>query len=78
MDIKKNIKSMGVQLKDIADELKITPSALTQSLNSDMSMSRLVDIARICDCTLDELVNGKKDVGIVCPHCGKPLTIKIE
>ena len=82
MDIKSNIKARGKKLTEVSDMLGITPSALTQQIKADsLTLVKLKKIADFLDISLSELLNDGEDKStsaLVCPHCGKPISVRLE
>ena len=89
--IRKVIKEKGFTLEQVASQMSgkegngISQSALTQMLNGNPSISRVKEIARIIGVSVSELVaddylngTGKKKTTIVCPHCGKEITLEVN
>ena len=81
VDIKKVIREHGYNLEKVGNELWVSKSTMTQFVSGNPTLSRLQDIARVLGIPVSELV---RDVdaspadGLVCPHCGKPLSVKLE
>lgn len=82
MDIKKAIKESGFTISKVAERLGIAqPSLTAQLINGTMSLSRAKEIADIIGISLSELVadeNDQQGISLVCPHCGKPITLHID
>lgn len=82
MDIKKAIKESGFTISKVAERLGIAqPSLTAQLINGTMSLSRAKEIADIIGVSLSELVadeNDQQGISLVCPHCGKPITLHID
>lgn len=81
MDIKKVINEKGFTLVQVAEKLGISQQAVSQAVNGNPSLSRLKEIAAAIGVTVSQLVADNPDLHSstqVCPHCGKPLTIKVE
>lgn len=82
MDIKKAIKESGFTISKVAERLGIAqPSLTAQLINGTMSLLRAKEIADIIGVSLSELVadeNDKQGASLVCPHCGKPITLHID
>lgn len=82
MDIKKAIKESGFTISKVAEKLGIAqPSLTAQLINGTMSLSRAKEIADIIGVSLSELVSDEEESRkstLTCPHCGKPINIKIE
>ena len=88
LDIKAAIKSNGLEVKDVAERMGITPTALSQHINGKMykgcrvapnpSVDVLQRIAKAIGCDIVDLFTRPKSSPFVCPHCGKPLDIEIK
>lgn len=82
MDIKKAIKESGFTISKVAEKLGIAqPSLTAQLINGTMSLSRAKEIADIIGVSLSELVSDEEESRkstLTCPHCGKPINIKVE
>ena len=82
MDIKKAIKESGFTISKVAERLGIAqPSLTAQLINGTMSLSRAKEIADILGVCLSELVadeNDQQGASLICPHCGKPITLHID
>ena len=82
MDIKKAIKESGFTISKVAEKLGVAqPSLTAQLINGTMSLSRAKEIADIIGVSLSELVadeNEQQGASLICPHCGKPITLHID
>lgn len=79
MDIKKVINDRGFTLQQVADALGISQQAVSQAVNGNPSLSRLRQIAEAIGVTVSQLVaDDGAPITRKCPHCGKPINIKIE
>lgn len=86
MNVQKVIKAHGWTLEKVAKQLKnqrggtgISQGSLTTALNGNPTIGKLQEIADIIGVSLSELVADEGEaVGLVCPHCGKPLKIDIK
>lgn len=81
--IRERAKEKGISLTDIFNELglKSYPSFLRTLDNCEnLKLKQLQVIAEKLGCTIDELMQapGTSKQSPVCPHCGKPINIKIE
>lgn len=82
MDIKTVARRKGMTLEQIAIELGITKGAVSKALNGNPTLKTLRAIAEKLDVPItaffaDEIACDHSS-GQVCPHCGKPITVKIE
>lgn len=78
LNIKKAIKSKGLEVKEVAKRMGITSTGLSQHINGNPSVEVLERIAYAIGCDISELFEqpNKDTLSITCPHCGKK--IKIE
>lgn len=77
--IKENIRRQGFSLKDVADKMGVSVSALSQVVAGNPTLTKLQEIADIIGmpvaALLDEDYNSKE---LTCPHCGKPIRVSIR
>ncbi len=87
MRIKELIKEKGFTQKEFADKLGMTTVGLSQILSGKPSYTTLEKIASALGVEVWELlvsreeIIGKQEVKsptIICPNCGKEITIKVE
>lgn len=83
MDLKKNIKKYGWTISSVAGEMGITQSALSQQINnSTITFAKVEQIASIIGVSLFELLSDESKATsgstLTCPHCGEPISIKVE
>lgn len=83
LNIKRAIKEHGLEVRQVAAKMGITPTALSQQINGKMYKGRRVDsnpsvdvltrIANAIGCDVVELFDPvHQDTNtITCPHCGK-------
>lgn len=72
-------KERKIRLEDIANGLGISRVAFQQALaRNNMSIERLGAIADILGVEIPELFEASQPLSLKCPHCGKPLTIRVE
>lgn len=70
--------------KDLADKMGVSISAVKQILSGKPSYTTLEKIASALDVEMWELFVSKNDItppdlpSAVCPHCGKPIKVKLE
>lgn len=74
--VKEICKDQGITLADLAGKMQITASALSQNLKKP-SFDTLEKLAVALNVEVADLFASSK-AQITCPHCGKPLNIKIE
>jgi len=86
LNIKRAIKEHGLEVRQVAAKMGITPTALSQQINGKMYKGRRVDanpsvdvlkrIANAIGCDVVELfdqVHQDAPNTIICPHCGKEI-----
>lgn len=76
--IKEICKEKGILFKDLAARLGITDVGLRQSLQGNPTIGTLEKIAKVLDVEVTELLAPPKQGVVSCPHCGKPINIKVE
>lgn len=74
--VKEICKDRNMTLADLADKMCVSASALSQSLKKP-SFDTLEKLSSALCVEVAELFETSK-TRINCPHCGKPLNIKIE
>lgn len=79
MDIKKAIKEHGFTIEETAKRMGISRITLTQNISRNPTYKTMLAIANAIGCNvgdffLDEIATND----FVCPHCGKPIHIRIE
>lgn len=77
-NVKKVLKKKGLTSGEVAKRMGITPESLSRSINGNPSLETLTKIAAAIGCDIADLFEGRTDQSINCPHCGEPITIKIE
>lgn len=76
--IKELCKERGITQAQLAEKLGILPVSFSQAVaRNKFSLDRLGEIADILAVEVPELFK-TSSAGAVCPHCGKPIIIKIE
>jgi transcriptional regulator with XRE-family HTH domain len=87
LNIKRAIKEHGLEVRQVAAKMGITPTALSQQINGKMYKGKRVDsnpsvdvltrIANAIGCDVVELFEPVKTEErqntITCPHCGKKI-----
>lgn len=68
----------GITLQELAKRLDITYQSLYESIKGNPSLSRLKEIANALGVGIADLFAQSDGAKIVCPHCGKQITIKAE
>lgn len=74
--VKEICKEQGMTLADLATKMQITASALSQNLKKP-SFDTLEKLATALNVEVADLFASSRSQ-VICPHCGKPLNIKIE
>lgn len=76
--IKELCSEKGIPMKVLAKRLDISYQALFESINGNPTLNRLKDIAEILQVDVPDLfVRQSNSAAIICPHCGKPIQIKV-
>lgn len=85
MSIKDCIQSKGYTISQVASLMTnknggkgVTQSSLSQIINGNPSLDKLKEIASIIGVSVSELLNESNEPHYNCPHCGKPINIRIE
>lgn len=87
MRIKELIKEKGFTQKEFADKLGMTTVGLSQILSGKPSYTTLEKIASALGVEVWELLVSREEIigkqeakspTIICPNCGKEITIKVE
>lgn len=87
MRIKEILQQQNMRQQDLADKIGVSLSAVKQMLNAEsLTTSTLNKIANALEVPMwqlfasrEEVLNdNNNDVLGVCPHCGKPIRIKVE
>lgn len=80
LNIKKTIKDYGLEVREVAKRMEISPTGLSQHINGNPSVEVLQRIADAIGCDVSELFEQpKKDsLSLTCPHCGKDINLKID
>lgn len=88
MDIKSRIKEQGFTISQVASLMTakdgskgITQSSLSILIASgNPTYNKLCEIANIIGISVSELVADERNTNtsVSCPHCGKPINIKVE
>lgn len=84
MNVKKVIKEHGWTMERLASEMTgkngekgISQASVSQLLNGNPTLDKLVEIASIIGISVSELVADEPQTGLSCPHCGKSIKIKL-
>lgn len=79
MNLKEMVKAYGWTMETLAHKMGVSQPAVSKILNGNPTLSNLKKLSAAMGISLSELVaNEEKSSVISCPHCGKPITIKIE
>mgnify|MGYP001182212694 CR=1 FL=1 len=76
LNIKKTIKKYGLEVREVAKRMNITPTGLSQHINGNPSVDVLERIASAIGCDISELFERPNDNVIKCPYCGNELELK--
>ena len=86
MNIKKTIKDNGWTLESLRAKMQeiegheVKQSSMSRIVNSANptveTLQRLADAMGISVCLFFE--NNQQGISLVCPHCGKPITLHID
>lgn len=80
LNIKKTIKDYGLEVREVAKRMEISPTGLSQHINGNPSVEVLQRIADAIGCDVSELFEQPKSntASLTCPHCGKSIEIGIK
>lgn len=80
LNIKRAIKIRGLEVREVAKRMGITPTGLSQHINGNPSVEVLERISVAIGCDISELFEQptKDALTITCPHCGKDINLNIE
>lgn len=79
IDLRRTIKRYNVSQNQLAQEWNVSQPAVSLILSrGKISLAKLEDLARICGCSTWELLREDDCPPLTCPHCGKPIKIKVE
>jgi transcriptional regulator with XRE-family HTH domain len=78
LNIKKTIKENGLEVREVAKRMGITPTGLSQHINGNPSVEVLERIATAIGCDVSELFDRPKETELNCPNCGHLLKIQIQ
>ena len=82
VDIKKKIKEHGWTLEKVGNELNVKKSTMTKyvSASGNPTLKTLSAIAGVLGISVSELLrDGDSPAAeFTCPHCGKPIHVKLE
>ena len=93
MNIKKVIKAKGWTMESLASEMKnkngekgISQSSVSQLINGNPTLDKLIEIASIIGVSVSELLSDEEPEAIIaiggtsirCPHCQREIALKVE
>lgn len=70
LNIREAIKSRGLEVRQVAERMGITPVTLSRHINGNPSVDVLQRIADAIGCDIAELFDHANDDVFTCPHCG--------
>ena len=77
--VKEVCKEKNILFKNLAEKLGISDIALRKQVQGNPTIETLEKIASALGVSVTELFEDKKEsLSITCPHCGKPINIKVE
>ena len=77
--VKEVCKEKNILFKNLAEKLGISDIALRKQVQGNPTIETLEKIASALGVSVTELFDEQKDnLNITCPHCGKPINIKVE
>lgn len=71
-------KEKGITLQELASRLGVSYRSLYDNISGNPTVKKLKEIADALEVEVTDLFETKKESPFVCPHCGKPLNIKID
>lgn len=85
MRIKEILKAKGMTINELATKLNISRQALSKQIQGKMLVETAQKIATALDVPIWQLFASEEEVkpdtdtpSLTCPHCGKPIYIKVE
>lgn len=78
MRIKEVIQEKGLTINKIAELMGVNRVSLSNTINGNPTVETLQKIATALDVPVSELFEAPKEGVIICPHCGKPITIEAK
>lgn len=80
MRIKHIMKERGVTSKELASKIGLTEMGISKILTekSTPNGKTIMKIAEVLGVTCGELFDDYKEAELVCPHCGRPIHIRLE
>lgn len=81
-NIKRILKDKGLQVKDLAEMLKITSISVSRLINQETpQLQSVLKLAEVLNVEPSEILFGIKEEHTnkhTCPHCGKEIKINLE
>lgn len=78
MRIKEILKTKGLSVNELAEMLGVSRVSVSNMINGNPTVETLNRIAGALGVSVSELFAAPAEGVIICPHCGKPITIKAE
>ena len=80
MRVKEILKEKGITVQELADKMNVSRQALSRQMGGKLLVETAQVIADALDVPIWQLFVSPNEVAgnNVCPHCGKPINIKIE
>lgn len=79
LNIKRTIKEHGLEVREVARRMQITPTGLSQHITGNPSVEVLERIATAIGCDVSELFEvSNSDKSMHCPNCGVKLKLEKE
>ncbi|MBR1526584.1 MAG: helix-turn-helix transcriptional regulator [Prevotella sp.] len=84
MNLANNIKAVanehGKTISQLAEEMGVAQSHLSRTINNErISLKDLESLSEKIGCQIGDFFSiGSDNNKTVCPHCGKPISIKID
>jgi len=76
LNIKKVIKDYGLEVREVAKRMDISPTGLSQHINGNPSVEVLERISKAIGCDISELFEQPQQNTFTCPKCGATLEIR--
>lgn len=78
--VKEICKEKGITIQELADNMEMKRESLSRAINGNPTLETLEKIASALGVNISELFDQPKNntAGIMCPHCGKNINIKVE
>jgi len=73
--IKELCKEKGITFSQMAKELNVSASAISQMASGNPNVSTLLKIADVLGCNITELFEPTPNDAIICPICGTKFAI---